>query len=236
MLSKQGYTHAPNGGHPVRPTRDRPAGGLSRRFRRGLGRRSAVAATGLPLLLVGTLSVPATAAAKTPDSGAPPDSSVSHRATTPFLPAAIGSGDLTAFDNRPRPFGGDWAAGATFPVPGAAQPSVAQPAGAASAPAAPAATGSAQLVSSRGRSLGTFVVTCYDLQGRTASGASTSMETVAVDPRVIPLGTHLYISGVGERVAQDTGGAIKGNRLDIWEPTYGQCAAWGVENRQVWLG
>jgi 3D (Asp-Asp-Asp) domain-containing protein len=85
-----------------------------------------------------------------------------------------------------------------------------------------------------GTSIGTFVVTCYDLSGITATGAPVGPATVAVDPSVIPLGTRLYVDGAGYRVAQDTGGAIQGHRLDIWEPSYGQCATWGVQSRQVW--
>ncbi len=85
-----------------------------------------------------------------------------------------------------------------------------------------------------GTPVGTFGITCYDNSGHTASGATTSMQTVAVDPSVIPLGTRIYIAGVGTRVAQDTGGAIKGNRLDIWEPTYQDCMNWGYQNREVW--
>jgi len=50
---------------------------------------------------------------------------------------------------------------------------------------------------------------------------------VAVDPRVIPLGTRLYIPGYGEGVAADTGGAIIGNRIDLWMPTSTQAFAWG---------
>jgi 3D (Asp-Asp-Asp) domain-containing protein len=84
-----------------------------------------------------------------------------------------------------------------------------------------------------GRSLGVFVITCYDLAGRTASGAGTSLATVAVDPSVISLGSRIYIQGVGIRVAQDTGGAIRGNRLDLWEPSYAACMAWGVQRRLV---
>jgi 3D (Asp-Asp-Asp) domain-containing protein len=86
-----------------------------------------------------------------------------------------------------------------------------------------------------GTPLGTFVVTCYDLSGTTASGAPTGTQTVAVDPSVIPLGSHIYVDGAGARVAQDTGGAIQGRRLDIWEPSASQCANWGVQSRQVWL-
>jgi 3D (Asp-Asp-Asp) domain-containing protein len=81
--------------------------------------------------------------------------------------------------------------------------------------------------------LGDFVVTCYDLHGHTASGAATTEATVAVDPAVIPLGSRIYIGGVGERIAEDTGGAIVGNRLDIWEPTYSDCMDWGVRDEEV---
>ncbi len=50
----------------------------------------------------------------------------------------------------------------------------------------------------------------------TATGARTTPgRTIAVDPRVIPMGARVYIPGVGVRVAEDTGGLIKGNRLDL---------------------
>ncbi|EOT44614.1 3D domain-containing protein [Enterococcus columbae] len=50
---------------------------------------------------------------------------------------------------------------------------------------------------------------------------------VAVDPTVIPLGTRLYVEGYGEAIASDTGGAIKGNIIDVHFPTYEQCIQWG---------
>jgi resuscitation-promoting factor RpfB len=50
---------------------------------------------------------------------------------------------------------------------------------------------------------------------RTATGTGVYKGIVAVDPRVIPLGTRLYIDGYGPGLAADTGGAIKGNRIDL---------------------
>ncbi len=62
---------------------------------------------------------------------------------------------------------------------------------------------------------------------RTATGARAGYGIVAVDPRVIPLGTRLYIPGYGYGVAADTGGAIKGNRIDLCFDTCAECIAWG---------
>ena len=188
--------------------------------RRQRTRRSKVAASSVPLLLLGSVSVPALAWAATAGGSNKP---------APGAASAPAGTTATSFDGRPRPIGGDWSV--QQPAAWTAPPTT-------TAPSKPpvSTTGTAVVVSAQGKLLGTFVVTCYDIQGRTASGASTSPVTVAVDPRVIPLGTQIYIDGVGQRVAQDTGGAIVGKRLDIWEPTYAQCAAWGVETRQVWLG
>jgi 3D (Asp-Asp-Asp) domain-containing protein len=85
-----------------------------------------------------------------------------------------------------------------------------------------------------GADLGVFVVSCHTGKGITASGRPSSRETVSVDPRVVPLGTRLVIDKVGPRVAADTGGAIKGRRLDIWEPSAAACARFGRKQLRVW--
>jgi 3D (Asp-Asp-Asp) domain-containing protein len=70
--------------------------------------------------------------------------------------------------------------------------------------------------------------TAYSLSGYTSSGLPVGWGVVAVDPSVIPLGTHLYVPGYGEAVAADTGSAIIGNRIDVWFPTLAQAEAWGL--------
>jgi len=87
---------------------------------------------------------------------------------------------------------------------------------------APAAT--APVVA--GRTL-TVVASGYALQGATASGMEAGWGTVAVDPAVIPLGTHMTIPGYGAGVAADVGSAIQGAAIDLWFPSVGQARGWG---------
>lgn len=80
-------------------------------------------------------------------------------------------------------------------------------------------------VAQSGRQL-TVVATAYILRGTTATGIPAGPGVVAVDPSVIPLGTRMTIPGYGEAVAADTGGAIKGLRIDVWVPTLAEAAQW----------
>ena len=59
--------------------------------------------------------------------------------------------------------------------------------------------------------------------------------TVAADPDVLPMGTHIYIDGIGERVVQDTGGAIKGHKIDLAVESHQEAVAWGVQHKGVWV-
>jgi 3D (Asp-Asp-Asp) domain-containing protein len=61
----------------------------------------------------------------------------------------------------------------------------------------------------------------------TATGMAAGFGVVAVDPSVIPLGTRLYIPGYGYGVAADTGGSIKGTRIDLCFETLSEALAWG---------
>jgi uncharacterized protein YabE (DUF348 family) len=77
--------------------------------------------------------------------------------------------------------------------------------------------------------------TAYSGSGITATGKEVQWGVVAVDPRVIPLGTKLYIEGYGEGVALDTGGAIKGNRVDLYMDSEDSASSWGVRSVVVYV-
>lgn len=95
--------------------------------------------------------------------------------------------------------------------------------------------------SRQGPSRGSFsrgqVITCestaYLARGRTASGRAASEGLVAVDPNVIPLGSHLFIEGYGYAIAADTGGAIKGKIVDVAFSSAAACRAWGRRDVRV---
>ena len=59
--------------------------------------------------------------------------------------------------------------------------------------------------------------------------------TVAADPAVLPLGTRIYIDGIGERVVQDTGGAIRGRKIDLAVESHQEAVAWGRKEADVWI-
>lgn len=69
--------------------------------------------------------------------------------------------------------------------------------------------------------------------GKTATGRSARTAGLAVDPRVIPLGSRVYVPGYGVLVADDTGGAIRGRRVDIRLTSRGGCARRGVKRLTV---
>lgn len=113
---------------------------------------------------------------------------------------------------------------------------------------------SKQLVASRGQSvdlssgqkgryLGVFHATAYDdtpqsqgkWVGQTATGVKPQHGVIAVDPKVIPLGTKLWVEGYGNCIAGDTGGAIKGKRLDLFFSNRQDVMTWGRKNVKVYI-
>lgn len=70
----------------------------------------------------------------------------------------------------------------------------------------------------------------------TASGEPvTPGVTVAADSAVLPMGTRVYIEGIGERVVQDTGGAIKGRRIDLAVESHAEAVEFGRRTAEVYI-
>jgi 3D (Asp-Asp-Asp) domain-containing protein len=105
---------------------------------------------------------------------------------------------------------------------------------AAASSASGSATSSAAAPNAGGTTI-TVSATGYSLPGQTATGLQTGYGVVAVDPSVIPLGTHMTIPGYGEAVAADTGGGVVGSAIDLWFPTIAAANAWGRRTVNVFV-
>ena len=76
---------------------------------------------------------------------------------------------------------------------------------------------------------------------KTATGTTARVGAIAVDPRVIPYGTRMFIVSAdgsityGVATAEDCGGSIKGNRIDLFFDTYDECVSFGVRACDVYL-
>lgn len=113
------------------------------------------------------------------------------------------------------------------------------------APAAPTTSGNTITTSSGEvipytKSL-SVTATAYCLKGTTASGTQSRYGAIAVDPSVIPLGTRMYIVSddgkwiYGYATAEDTGGAIKGNKIDLFYDSYDTCIQFGRRSCTVYI-
>ena len=84
---------------------------------------------------------------------------------------------------------------------------------------------------------GSFTATAYCLKGRTAMGHGVRRGIIAADPRVLRLGSRVNLGGgaySGQYLVSDTGGRIKGRRIDIWVPSCAEARRFG--RRTVSLG
>ena len=76
-----------------------------------------------------------------------------------------------------------------------------------------------------------FTANCNGCSGITTTGINLKknpdVKVIAVDPDVIPLGTKVYVEGYGYAIAADTGGAIKGNKIDVFFPSKTEAYKWG---------
>lgn len=82
----------------------------------------------------------------------------------------------------------------------------------------------------------TVVATGYTHTGnRTATGTYPKRGTMAVDRSVITMGSYGYVPGYGQVHAEDTGGAIKGNRIDLFFESRGEAVAWGRRTVDLYI-
>lgn len=95
---------------------------------------------------------------------------------------------------------------------------------------------SAEPISERLTKRESYTATAYALRGRTASGRNVSKGIIAADPRVLPLGSKVRVEAgnwSGEYVVADTGGRIKGKKIDIWVPSNGEAMRFGRRTVKV---
>lgn len=82
-----------------------------------------------------------------------------------------------------------------------------------------------------------YTASCAGCSGITATGinlkTNTNQKVISVDPNVIPLGSRVWVEGYGEAIAGDTGGAIKGNKIDIFIPSKQEALNWGRKTVKV---
>lgn len=82
-----------------------------------------------------------------------------------------------------------------------------------------------------------YTANCEGCSGKTATGidlkANPNQKVISVDPNVIPLGSKVYVEGYGTAIAGDTGGSIKGNKIDVFFPSENEAIQWGVKEVSV---
>lgn len=74
---------------------------------------------------------------------------------------------------------------------------------------------------------------CGKTDGITASGEKATQGITVAMNKSIPFGTKIYIDGVGERIVQDRGGAIKGNKIDLYFDSHKKALEFGRKTKQV---
>jgi N-acetylmuramoyl-L-alanine amidase len=82
-----------------------------------------------------------------------------------------------------------------------------------------------------------YTADCEGCSGVTATGIdlneNPNQKVIAVDPKVIPLGSTVYVEGYGKAIAGDTGGAIKGKKIDLYMSSEKQALKWGRQQVEV---
>ena len=82
-----------------------------------------------------------------------------------------------------------------------------------------------------------YTANCNGCSGHTSTGinlhSNPNAKVIAVDPRIIPLGTKVYVDGYGYAVAADTGSSIKGYRIDVFFSSTAEAYRWGARKVKI---
>ncbi|WP_108670452.1 3D domain-containing protein [Peribacillus acanthi] len=82
-----------------------------------------------------------------------------------------------------------------------------------------------------------YTASCKSCSGVTATGLNLkknpNLKVISVDPKVIPLGTKVYVEGYGYAIAADKGSAVKGNKIDVFIPNKQRALHWGKKTVKV---
>ncbi|MCQ9284465.1 LysM peptidoglycan-binding domain-containing protein [Priestia aryabhattai] len=138
----------------------------------------------------------------------------------------------TIYINQVLQVGGQAAAQAKPSTPSPATPSTPSTSAPSTSTPAPAPAQESKSVSKEITVEATaYTAYCAGCSGITATGidlrSNPNRKVIAVDPRVIPLGSRVYVEGYGEAIAGDTGGAIKGTRVDLFMASQSSALNWG---------
>lgn len=138
----------------------------------------------------------------------------------------------TIYINQVLQVGGQAAAQAKPSTPSPAAPSTPSTSAQSTSTPAPAPVQESKSVSKEITVEATaYTAYCAGCSGITATGidlrSNPNRKVIAVDPRVIPLGSRVYVEGYGEAIAGDTGGAIKGTRVDLFMASQSSALNWG---------
>ncbi|AXI29166.1 peptidoglycan-binding protein [Priestia megaterium] len=138
----------------------------------------------------------------------------------------------TIYINQVLQVGGQAAAQAKPSTPATTSPSTPSTSAPSTSTPAPAPAQESKSVSKEITVEATaYTAYCAGCSGITATGidlrSNPNRKVIAVDPRVIPLGSRVYVEGYGEAIAGDTGGAIKGTRVDLFMASQSSALNWG---------
>ena len=107
----------------------------------------------------------------------------------------------------------------------------------ANKPSTPSRADSDKVVKEFIVSASAYTANCNGCSGITKTGINLKrnphLKVIAVDPKVIKLGTRVHVEGYGYAIAGDIGGAIKGNKIDVFIPTKSEAYKWGRKNVKI---